>query len=341
MSKEYSVRVLDQSEYEAWDELVEASPAGTAYNTSWWVGTQARQNGARMEVIGCFAGDALCGGCAAYIRQRGPLRRVGFPPTTPYNGFVIRPPATPNQRRQLLYYLAVSEEIAAFMETRYDEIQLRHHFEFMDIRSITWRGWSSDVYYTYVMSVVPFAEALARCSSSIKRAVNRARASGVVIYESDDIEAFLPLYEQTYGKQGLEIPLSPSGLTELFQTARRHESAHLYLTRHPEGAIMSGLVHLTSGSQANTWVLASNPEYLKEGVATCAQLYGFSRTDGGLLYVDDASANIENLHHNAIRLGGELRPIFGTRYCRSGLLEAVSSALGWAKGKRRQLGGGS
>ena len=94
MSKKYHVRILAETEYAEWDQLVELSPGGTVYNTSWWVDMIARLTGARMEIVGCFVGDNLCGGCAAYIRSWAGRLRVVAPPTTPYNGFVLREPAT-------------------------------------------------------------------------------------------------------------------------------------------------------------------------------------------------------------------------------------------------------
>ena len=49
MSKEYHTRLLTENEYMEWDQLVEASPGGTVYNTSWWGGydctTQRGQDG--------------------------------------------------------------------------------------------------------------------------------------------------------------------------------------------------------------------------------------------------------------------------------------------------------
>ena len=335
MGKDFTVRVLTEAEYEEWDQLVETSPTGTAYNTSWWVGTLARLTGAQMEIVGCFKDGILSGGCAAYIRRWGTIRRVQFPPTTPYNGFVLRVPQTPNYRRQVLHYLSVTEAIAECMEDRYDEIRLRHHFGVSDVRSLTWRGWTSSANYTYVVSTGPFDALLSQCSSSTKRGITRARKAGLTSEECDDLSLFMPLYEKTYQKQGLQIPFHYEGLNALFQAGRDRNAARLYVTRDPDGHVLSGLVQLVCGAHANTWVLASDPERLRDGVATCTQLYSFSRYSEQVQYVDDASANIENLHQNAIRLGGELQPVFGTYLCNSAALQVRHGLRGAAQGVKQ------
>ena len=52
----------------------------------------------------------------------------------------------------------------------------------------------------------------------------------------------------------------------------------------------------------------------------CTQLYSFSTNVEGVEYVDDASANVENFHHNAVRSGGKLLTVLGTYYCNSSVL---------------------
>ena len=72
----YHARPLTREEYAEWDRLVEESPSGTVYQKSWWVETLARLTGADFEIVGCFGGDTLWGGCAVYSRRTGPYRRA-------------------------------------------------------------------------------------------------------------------------------------------------------------------------------------------------------------------------------------------------------------------------
>jgi hypothetical protein len=185
-----------------------------------------------------------------------------------------------------------------------------------------------------VMTTGSFDDVLARCSSSIKRAVVRARNAGVRSMVCDDLDEFLPLLEKTFEKQGMSVPFRLDGVAEVFRVARERGAAKLYMTRDAEGQTLSGLIQLTSGAHANTWLLASDPERLREGVATCTQLHSFSKNDE-LETIDDASANIENLHHNAVRLGGVLHPVFVTRFCRSTLLDVRSAVRRLSRTARR------
>ena len=124
----------------------------------------------------------ICVEDALPISGRGQGRlRVVAPPTTPYNGFVLREPATPDYRRRLLELMDISGAIAGFMECRYDEVRLRHHYALSDLRGMIWRGWDTDVTYTYVADVAEDADVLARCSSSVRRTVKKARKAGLVV----------------------------------------------------------------------------------------------------------------------------------------------------------------
>ena len=322
MSKEFEVRLLGESEYDAWDRLVESSPAGTVYSTSWWVETMARLTGAHMEIVGCFSGDELCGGCAAYVRQWGRLRRVAAPPTTPYNGFVLREPATPSYRRRLLHLLDVSRAIAEFMEMRYDEVRLRHHYAFTDLRGMTWRDWDSEVYYTYLVDVSKPADILPRCSSSIRRTVKQAREAGLTVEVSDDIDAFAPLYQLTYAKHGVEAPLTPDMLDALCRVARSHSAETLLFTRDRTDRLLSGLIQLIMNGRACTWLLATDPDALGSGAAIHAQMHSFLNPPAGVTLIDEASANLPSLHDSEVKLGGELAPVYESYYSRSLLLAA-------------------
>ena len=189
-----------------------------------------------------------------------------------------------------------------------------------DVRALTWREWTSWVNYTYVMYAGTPAEVLSRCSSSIRRTVVKTLDAGLHVESSEDLGDFLSLYEKTFQKQDMSVPLPPGAVEELFRVATERESARHYVARDRDGAVVSGLIQLRCGFHANTWLLASAPERLRDGVATCTQLHSFSTNVEGVEYVDDASANVENFHHNAVRSGGKLLTVLGTYYCNSSVL---------------------
>ena len=337
VSRQFLARILDETEYDEWDRLVEQSPSGTVYNTSWWVHTLAALTNARAEIIGCFMRDCLCGGCAVYMLQGRSYSRVVYPPTTPYNGFVLGIPETPSYRRRLLHWMGVVEAIGELMEGRYDAVRLRHHYQISDVRALTWRGWTSDVHYTYVVATGDPNDILDRCSSSIRRVRKHAHESGLESGQSEDIETFLPLYVQTYGKSGLRTPLSLSAVREQFREARQRGAATLYVTRDRDGRLLSGLVQLTCGESADTWLLASDPEYLKSGAAICIQLESLMRPAGDARSVDEASANLPALHESEIKLGAALHPVLETCYWRSRVLKMRDAlASGLEKGRLRR-----
>lgn len=322
--KGYIARPLAPEEYAAWDALVWESPAGTLFQTSWWLETLCRLTGAQLEITGCFdKKGTLWGGCALYVRQSGPWKRVLFPPASPYNGMVVRRRDTPNYRRQMSHTLAVTEALAAYLDNRYAESLLAHRHELIDVRSMSWRGWETALRYTYEREPAPLEKLLRQITRTRRQTFERACRQGYRFEQSDDITAFLPLYRLTYGRHGVETPLSPSQVKIMYRLAAEHETAHLYITRSPAGDPVSTLIILYDAHRFYTWLFANHPAHLREGVPTFTALCAMDAMVGQAPLGDFASANLPQLHRSILEEGGILQPVLVTHYSRSRLLQCL------------------
>ena len=319
VSTPYEARLLREEEYNGWNRLVSESPGGTVYQQSWWLQTLARHCGARVEIIGCFRGNALCGGCAAYVTKLGSLQRVVQPPTAAYNGMLVQPLGTANCHDQVRHSLNVTGTLAACLERRYSEVLLAHGPELSDVRSLIGRGWSAELRYTYEIPTGTLDDVLGRADPSRRGFVERAKRHGIRIEESDDIEAFLPLYRLAYHGIGRETPIPLAAVAELYEVSRQHRAARLYLARLPSGQAVSGLIVLNS-AQTCGWLLATDPDYHRYGVAVWIMLAGVADCGPQARHVDVSMANQKNLHVVAIRNGGHLKVIPYTRFASSAVV---------------------
>jgi hypothetical protein len=322
--KGYTVRRLEPAEYPAWDTLVWESPAGTLFQTSWWLEALCRLTGAQLEIVGCFdKKGALWGGCALYARQTGPWKRALFPPACPYNGMAVRRRDTPNYRRQMVHTLEVTEALAAYLEEHYSETLLAHRYELADVRSMSWRGWETALRYTYEGETAELKQLLRVTTRTRRQKFERAQELGYTCQAEDDITAFLPLYRATYFRHGLDTPLNPSQVEAMYRLARERQAARLFITHSPAGEPVSGMIILMDPHRCYTWLFANHPAHLREGVPTFTVLSTIAALAGLVRVVDHASANFPQLHRSVLEEGGILKPVLVTHHNRSRLLQCI------------------
>lgn len=322
--KGYTARLLAPEEYAAWDALVWESPTGTLFQTSWWLGTLCRLTGAQLEILGCFdKKETLWGGCALYVRQTGPWKRALFPPACPYNGMVVRRRDTPNYRRQMVHTLEVTDALASYLESHYAETLHAHRCELLDVRSMSWRGWETALRYTYEGKAVELKQLLRAVTRTRRQNFERAVERGYRFQTDGNISAFLPLYKQTYSRHGMDTPLNPAQVEEMYRLAAQHQSARLFITCSPAGEPVSSLIVLLDPHRCYTWLFANHPQYLRDGVPTFTILSAISSLAGQVQTVDHASANFSHLHRSVLEEGGILKPVLVTHYNRSRLLQCI------------------
>jgi len=260
------------------------------------------------------------------VRRLGCTRRVMFPPTSPYNGLVIRRRETPVYRRHLSHILSISESLAVELGRRYSEVLMCHRPELEDVRGFIWQGWDALARYTYEVPTGSLDEVLGRVTRPRRQAFSRAGEAGYQVLFGQNVDAFLPLYVGTYTRHGLQAPLQPSHVKGLFAQAREHDAGELCLTVDKSGEPVGGGIVLFDAHRAYLWLLATAPEHLKAGVSTFTVLSLLAHLAGRVPVLDHASANVPELHRSALEVGGELRLVPVTRFNRSFMLRCVHGA---------------
>lgn len=317
MSEEFTARLLTSAEYPQWDTLVDTVPSGTPFQTTWWMGTLARELGVYFEIVGCFRKGVLWGGCALFGRRTGPYCRLIFPPTALYNGIVVKPRDTDSYPTQVMHTIGVTECLGRWIQQRFHEAHLTHHYSLLDVRGLIWQGWRSRVRYTYVLPLGGREEMIRRAERTRGAMVQQAEQAGLRCEPSDDIEAFLPLYARTFARHGLESPVPLPAIAAIYRAGRERGAAQLFLTRTPAGEAVSGTIALWTQRNAVLWLAASEPEWLEQGASVFTYFETFAHLAERFQEVDFASANVHSLHYNAALLGGELRLVARTELTRS------------------------
>ncbi|MGQ9518023.1 MAG: GNAT family N-acetyltransferase [Anaerolineae bacterium] len=323
MSDDFETRLLTPDEYPLWDALVDEVPSGTPFHATWWISTLAGYVGARLEIIGCFRKGVMWGGCALFGRRSGPFQRAIFPPTALYNGMVVRPRDTDSYPTQVIHVIAVTDSMGKWIEQRYDEAHLTHHYTLFDVRGLIWRRWRSRLRYTYVFHVGSMEEMLRRAERSREAMFRKAEAAGLHCEPSDAIEEFLPLYAKTFARHGMRSPVPLPAIAAIYRAGRARDAIQLFLTRTPNGEVVSGTIALWTRCNALLWLAASEPAWLDQGASVFTYFHTFAHLAQRFPEVDFASANVRSLHHHAALMGAETRLVPRTELTRSPALRLL------------------
>lgn len=318
---DYTVRILEASEEQEWDNLVVQSPQGTIYSKAFWFRLISRVYGLNYCLYGCFKGDELVGGAGIFHSTKYGRKFAHKPPLTPYCGLIIK--RAPANRTG-----GVAEALIPCLEKNYGYIKLAHHWSLKDIRPFTWAGWNPKVIYTYLISLESEDAIWQAFDHQIKKQVKKGIRQGFTVYRSEEPgeeerAVFYELLTKTFAKQNLPSPISPDKYISLMEALTGR--ARLYLAGDGE-RILAGRIILLDKTGPQDWLAGSDPNYLSTG-ATSFLFWQILR-DLALDYnaIDLNGANIKSIARFKRNLGGKLQPYFTTGIIKSSLLKSLKIA---------------
>lgn len=182
--------ILERSEYEAWDALVDRSPHGTVFHYSWWLDTASRE----FDILGVRdKRGSLCGGIPLPKKKRAGLTLFHAPQLTPFLGpiFDVSNITDPCER---LYLMRSAGELLAQRMPRFDSFRCMVGACGPDLQGFLWAGFRAELAYTFRM---PAGRSLGSVESQITRThlqkLAKAKRLAVSVTRSDDVEAFAKL----------------------------------------------------------------------------------------------------------------------------------------------------
>jgi hypothetical protein len=263
------VAELDKDRYEAWDDLVDASPHGTIFHKSYWLTACSELLNRQLTILGCFQGDTLVGGCSLFTRTiKGVLRIASSVcPTTPYGGVVLsQSPSTKVRRHETAHQQLVQSICNSIYALQLDHVELINSPDFTDIRPFTWNGWNSKVLYAYYLDTR--TDMQTSMEHSTRRAIAKAIKQGIEIKTSHDISEFYELFSMTFRKQGLRPPVPESFLTRIFDLVTSTGSGEMWIAQTPSAETISAHILLWDNRRAYGWSAGSQPRFGNTGATS-------------------------------------------------------------------------
>lgn len=325
-SNDFEARILEDYEYNLWDELVVQSPQGSIFHNSDYLRMVADASSRKLNIYGCFKDDELVGGCPLFVKRLiGSYFAVSSGPLTPYAGFLLPDLDSTNVRKSELVQHGILNALCDRIQAdHYSSITITNSPDLLDIRPCLWRGWEGHVAYTYYVNLEGnFSE---RFSKSVRREVRKAVDAGIYVEKLGDTAIHHKLLTQVFGRQGLDAPADENFFTNMLNLIERKKCGSMWVARDEPGNALASRIWIWDNKRAYAWSAASTPafrdsganQYLFVSVLEEMQKMGFRQ-------VNIMHGNTQRLSYHAAGYNPILVPYYDVRKC--GLLFNTLNAL--------------
>lgn len=319
------VRFLNEDEYSAWEALVAESPYASVFDECRWFKAVADVLGCEIEVAGAFMKDELLGGLVLDHGQRHGMPTATLPPLCHTNTCVVKvnPDASPIKQQQRV--LDVTRAIAEFLRDEFSFAVVTNHPAQIDIRGFRWRGWRTNILYTYRLDLQNIS--LETISASKRRSIRLARRQALVVEDDTDSDAVSDLLRKTGERQGF----APSVKWPQLAALREAMAGDLLIKTAflpGEHIPLATVISLADRKRDTAYMLMAgfDPSYADLQASPLALWESIEHwRDQGLRIADLVGADVESNVPFKMEFGGALVPYFQVSYVRTA--QRVASAL--------------
>ena len=214
-----------------YDRLVETSPQGSLFCSSWWLDSVAPGRWRPNDLI--EDGEAVAAWPTVVSRGRfGPEH--GGAPLTPWLGPLFRPDLRRSAEDRITGRLL--DRIG-----RYAQLSARCSPAYEYWTPLYWRGFTQTTRYTWRIDDLSDLEAcFSRLRSEVRSAVRRGRRDGLVV-AGGELSDFLPIHTDTLRRQGRPGEVAgQQALRRLDATAAERAARSILIVRDPDGRAIAG-----------------------------------------------------------------------------------------------------
>jgi Acetyltransferase (GNAT) domain len=318
----YSIRALERSEFERWDEFVRQSPQGTLFHSTLWL----EAAGDPFQLLGCFRGRELQGGCAvALFGQR--VAGMPQPALTPYLGILF-----PKWQAKYVTEISNNKEIgialATFLKNKFDWIELSLTPEVYDLQPFIWQGFDVELHYTYRLPLTDLDAVFQNMDARRRNKLVSAEKQGVTIEAGVDFSEIVRLTAKSFERQHLLA--THTGAAQRFEAALRPAGrCRGFLARDHEGGPL-GAVWITWDDKRAYYLLGGYDHSEKANKAVSLALWRaiqFTANDLKLREFDFEGSVIPAVEQFFRKFGATLTPFYTIRTRRLNFTQRVVRKL--------------
>lgn len=247
--------ILKREQYGEWDALVDRSPHGTVFHSSWWLSIAAE----RLDILVVREKNgSLCGGIPFTTRKRASMTLFHAPPLTPFLGpiFDVSKISDPCAR---LHLMRSTGELLARGLPRFDSFRCMVGALGPDLQGFLWAGFQAELAYTFRFSA---GRSIKEIENQVTRThlqkLSKAKRLGLFVSRNDDVEAFAYLCKIGSVHDGRllypqELPI------RLWSAALQREKSTFYIARTSDATPIAALLTVHDSKTTYQIVSAFDP----------------------------------------------------------------------------------
>ena len=330
-NQELTIRILSETEYSLWDELVRESSLGTVFQTSCYLKCVQKSFARPAEIVGVFRRQHLWGGTILLPRQKFGIQYASTPFYLPYNGIVLNDFSAKQfyfhriewQNRVLLLLLQ-------FLEKKYAFVDLHLHARFPDVRPLAWKGWDFMPEITAVSYLQEDLQSLMERDQ--RRRLRRLEEKHPIFADNCPSETLVQLWQASYLRHHKKPPLPPDALRNFAQLLVKRNVARIWGLKIGNEWTTAVLVV----EDADTVYAMFSGRSARVGLSS-EELYLFYRVmeayrKAGKRKMDFLGAMEPSIAKVKLEMGSRLQRSDRIRYYRNPFLKIVA---GWMEHRRR------
>jgi hypothetical protein len=284
---------------EKWDGFVDSSPQGNIFCKTIFLNAL----GEDYDLLMVEEDNHIKMG-AIILKQNGKPIKAPYPCTI-YQG-ILFDNSLQNlpQHRRIRKQMEITQFLLRNLNEYYDRISFCLHYDVEDLRSFQWFNYhtpekgqfSISLRYSATLelsNLTSFDNYLLDIRKVRRQEYNKAKASSLILEDSNDIEALDQLHYKTYKRQGIERAANEVRLLRaITQSALAKKYGQLMLCKNAEGCPIAAMVFLYDNRCAYYLFGANDPEYRKTSGGTYLMLENIRQCrERGLLKVDMVGIN--------------------------------------------------
>lgn len=304
----YEVKRLKNSEYKAWDEFVDGSPQGTLFHKSYWL----EASGLKFVIYGCFRGGQLVAGIPVVCKSKFGIRYASHPQLTPYLGIVFKPNHDLKYVSRISNQKEISRELSKRLKKDFGYVKTRFAPFPVDLQPFLWEGFTVNVSYTYLLSIVDELEVLWRnMDKKIRNDIKYAEKDNICVELGCKFDEMFSLVEKTFRRQEQKVK-SRSVAFKYDKVLSERNQCNSFIAKNENGDGMAGVYIVWDNKRAYYLLGGFDPEKNHRGASAIAiwEAIKFAKKELRRDEFDFEGSMIPGIEQFFRKFGGKLTPCY-------------------------------
>jgi hypothetical protein len=214
-----------------YNRFVDSSPQHTLFCHTWWLDAVAP---GRYQIVTVRGGDQIRAAWPLVWAKRGRQRCAVQPLLTQKLGVLLPPMDGKYAERLSTEHRLVSELIAQLPEGA--RVEQHFHESFTNWLPFFWSGFRQTTRYSYIIEDLSDLEAVWReMRNTVRSEIRKARARGLRVRETEDLEYFYRINVMTFMRQGLGIPYDLEVVARVDEACRLNAGRKILVAEGADG----------------------------------------------------------------------------------------------------------